>query len=350
MAIKKQIDESIQVSPNAEVTVEVNPISFNLEKARIYHEGGVNRVSFGAQSFNNRILTTIGRPHSAGDVEKTLAAIHEIGWDNFSFDLIYGVPGQSLDDLADDLKRAIDAGPPHLSCFRLEVIPYTALKLRESAGLLPERCPRTLLDEMDELIIATLGAAGYNNYGAFDFAKPGYEGVHNQIAFMAPQGEYIGFGNSAYSFIDRSVCCNYAPIQEYEDAVFEGRDPIALAGHVSTRELMSRFFVLGLKFHKVARAAFREAFGVDAEAVFADTLCKLYAMGVLERTDTHYVLTREGIKYTNNVCKEFYTPENNGVQQWLQFVPNLTRKQVDYYDRIAQQNGRNVWSLGMVSQ
>src|SRR5262249_26689981 len=162
---------------------------------------GVNRVSVGIQSFDDRTLRTIGRPHSARDVEEALAVLPAAGFDNYSLDMIYGVPGQTLAQLEEDLVRAVATGAPHLTCFRVEIIPFTVLKLREGAGMLPPRLSREALDAMDERVVAVLSSHGYHQYGAFNFARPGFESIHNRVAFCAPQREYVGFGNSAYSYI-----------------------------------------------------------------------------------------------------------------------------------------------------
>ena len=114
MDIKRLIDASFDVDADAEITVEVNPISFNLSKAQNYFDCGVNRISFGVQSFNDRILKIIGRPHKVRDVEETLDVIHRVGWKNYSLDVIYGVPGESIAELQDDLRRAVASGASHI--------------------------------------------------------------------------------------------------------------------------------------------------------------------------------------------------------------------------------------------
>lgn len=335
LALKQQIDNSFHVTSEAEVTVEVNPISFTLDKAVAYHANGVNRISFGLQSFNNRILKIIGRPHRTEDVVNTLQIISQVGWQNFSLDIMYGVPSQTIDELRSDLLRAVDTGAPHISCFRLEIIPFTVLKLREAAKLIPARLEDSLINEMDELVTSVLTSHGYREYGAFNFARPGFESVHNHIAFVAPQGEYIGFGNSAYSFINNHVYTNYADLTSYEEAVFRDKEPIALARKANELELMSRYFVLGVKFFRVQRKGFIQRFGLEPEQIFGDILLRLDQAGMLVRTDDEYVLTRKGRQYINNVCKEFYVGENRGQRQHLQFVANLTAEQVSYYADIA---------------
>ena len=342
LSIKRLIDTRFAVNADAEVTVEVNPISFSLDKALAYRDAGVNRISFGAQSFCDETLKTIGRPNRARDVEETVKAIHDAGWDNYSLDIIYGVPGQTPNKVQADLARAADTGATHISCFRLDIIPFTALKLREAAGLLPQRVEEGALNEMDDLVTTTLTGLGYREYGAFNFARPGYESVHNRVAFIAPQGEYIGFGNSSYSFINNHVYCNFADLPSYEGAVAAGRDPIAFAKEVNGLEAMSRYFVLGVKFFRVPRQPFISRFGQDPEHVFGEVLRRLIAAEMLARDGDDYVLTRRGRHYVNNVCKEFYVGANKGKRQHMQFVPTLTPDQILRYAAIQAHNRSTV--------
>lgn len=335
VSILEHLHVSCAVAPGAEITVEVNPISFTSEKALAYREAGVNRISFGVQSFDDKILRLIGRPHRAGDVDRTLEVITEAGFENYSLDIIYGIPGQTTEELEHDLRRAVATGATHLSCFRLEIIPFTKLKLREAAGLLPPRLPGEVLDRMDDLVTELLTAEGYREYGVFNFARPGYESVHNEIAFMAPQGEYLGFGNSSYSYAAGQIYVNEADVNSYVSAVSSGRDPIALAHRVTALEEMSRYFVLGLKFFRVPRAPFVMKFGMEPEDVFGDVLSRLTDHGMLTRDADAYVLSRIGRHYINNVSKEFYVGANRGVRQHAQFVPTLTVSEINRYAQIA---------------
>jgi oxygen-independent coproporphyrinogen-3 oxidase len=339
LSIKQLIDSLFAVSPDAEVTVEVNPISFSLDKALLYRDGGVNRISFGAQSFCDKTLKTIGRPNRAKDVVETLTSIHAAGWDNYSLDIIYGVPGQTLSEVQTDLVRAVDTGAAHISCFRLEIIPFTALKLREAAGMLPGRIDESTLHEMDDLVTSTLTGLGYREYGAFNFARPGYESVHNKIAFIAPQGEYVGFGNSSYSFVNNYVYCNFADLPSYEEAVAAGRDPIAFAKELDWLEAMSRYFVLGLKFFRVPRGPFIRQFGQEPESIFGDVLRRLIDGEMLVRDGDDYLLTRRGRHYVNNVSKEFYVGMNKGKRQHVQFVPTLTPDEILRFAAIQSRHG-----------
>ncbi|MCH9680229.1 MAG: radical SAM family heme chaperone HemW [Deltaproteobacteria bacterium] len=336
--IKSLIDTHFDVIDDPEITVEVNPISFTADKAVAYREAGVNRISFGLQSFQDRLLRIIGRPHRSRDVDETLAAIDAAGFDNFSLDVIYGIPSQTIEELRADLQRVIETGAKHISCFRLEIIPFTVLKLREASGDNPPRLDKATLDEMDLIVTEVLVGAGYREYGAFNFAKPGYESVHNDIAFMAPQDDYIGFGNSSYSFINGHIFCNEASIEAYEAAVAAGRDPIALAHRLTALEEMSRYFVLGVKFLSVSRSGFIERFGLEPEALFGTVIADLERAGMWVRQEDSWTVTPKGRQYINNIAKSFYTEDSIGRRNFAQFVPTITPDQILRYARPASGN------------
>lgn len=336
LRIKDLITTAFDTAEDAEITVEVNPISFTADKARAYRDGGVNRISFGVQSFQDRLLKIIGRPHRGRDVDDTLAAIHAAGFDDFSLDIIYGIPSQTPEELRADLERAAATGATHISCFRLEIIPFTALKLREFARDIPPRLDTATLDAMDLIVAEVLSGHGYREYGAFNYAKPGYESVHNDIAFVAPQGEYIGFGNSAYSFIHDHIFCNHASIEAYEAAIAAGDDPIALAHRLTAHEAMSRYFVLGLKFLRVERAPFIARFGLEPELLFGPVIRALEDAGMWRRDGDAWVVTPRGRQYINNMAKSFYIGDSIGHRQFAQFVPTLTPDQILRYARLAE--------------
>lgn len=337
--IHRRIREAFDVNPDAEVTVEANPISFTREKALAYAANGVNRISLGIQSFDDATLRVIGRPHRTGDVARALEVLAEVGWDNFSLDIMYGAPGQTPEQLEADLVRAVDSGATHLSCFRLEIIPFTVLKLREAAGLTPPRPSEEAVNELNDVVTEVLTGAGFHEYGAFNYARPGYESIHNAIAFGAPQSEYIGFGNSSYSYMNGSIFSNHADLSAYEEAVFAGRDPIRVAHRVNNYEEMSRYFVLGLKMIRVPRAPFLQRFGLEPEDVFGSVIDRLTDWGALTREGDEYILTPLGRHYVNNVCKEFYVGASVGKGQHVQFVPTLT---VDKVLALARKREKNL--------
>ena len=188
----------IVVDPEAEITMEANPGTFEVEKFRGYREAGVNRLSLGVQSFDDRALTAIGRVHGAGEARRALAAALEI-FPTVNADLMYALPGQSLEAALADVREAIASGVAHVSAYHLTLEPDTHF----------HRFPPQLPDDdaaadMQEGIEALLRGAGYQHYETSAFARPGHRARHNLNYWTF--GDYIGIGAGAHgkiSFPDR---------------------------------------------------------------------------------------------------------------------------------------------------
>lgn len=334
LKIMRQLHRVLTVASRAEITLEANPLSLTQEKIETYKEAGVTRLSLGVQSFSENALRTVGRPHRFKDIQRSIRLLQESGIPNFSLDLMYGIPGQSLEDIKSDLRQAAATGAAHLSCFRLEVIPFTRLSLRRGAGLLPSSSTLPSERRIEETIVEILQEMGYRRYGAFNFAKPGYESIHNAMIFSPPQKEFFGFGNSASSFVGNVSYCNFTSIEDYIRAIDEGRMPVSHARRATTLEMMSRFFVLGLKMDGVRRSDFEKLHGMQPEAIFGDKIHKLLHAGLMTLTDDVFSLTDEGRFYVNNVCKEFYVLDNIGHSQHsFSFLPTISLSDVELYRR-----------------
>ena len=334
LQIARRLQAVMNVSECAEFTLEANPLSLTQEKIESYKEARVNRLSLGVQSFNESTLRVIGRPHRYKDIQRSLELLQRSGIPNFSLDLMYGVPGQSLEELRNDLEKAVSTGAPHLSCFRLEIIPFTRLSLRRGAGLLPSSITNQTERIFEKTIVEVLEHHGYHRYGAFNFAKPGFESLHNSMIFSPPQRDFFGFGNGAFSFANNLSYCNFTRIEDYTKAIDEGRLPVSHARRATTLELMSRFFVLGLKMDGVRSSEFERLHGFRPEIVFGDTISKLRTKGLLQFVNDVYSLTDEGRFYVNNVCKEFYVLDNIGHSQHsFSFQPTISLSDVEHFRR-----------------
>ncbi len=333
--LTKNIFECIPFASGSEFTVEVNPLSFTRDKASAYANAGVNRISVGVQAFNEIALKTIGRPHRAKDIWRSLEEVQSAGFSNYSLDLMYGIPGETLGDLQKDLEVAISVGAPHLSCFRLEIIPFTRLSLRRGAQLLPNSLSSDA--EIEQILVDTLTKAGYVQYGAFNFAKPGFESKHNALVFDYPQTDFFGFGNSAFSYVNGVSYCNFSEVSEYVAAVSQGQSPISHARRATAIEAMSRAFVLGLKMNGVSSNCFLDQFGLKASDVFSSVIDNLTFRGLLTLMDGVYKLTDAGRHFVNNVCKEFYVGPNVGRSQHsATYIPKIGAKDVAIVKRQVQ--------------
>jgi oxygen-independent coproporphyrinogen-3 oxidase len=189
---------SLPLAREVEWTVEANPETIDLEKARVLAAAGVNRVSIGAQSFDPRHLKTLERWHDPANVARAAGYLREAGIANFNLDLIFGIPGQTLAEWRDDLARAIAIAPEHLSCYGLTYEPNTAMHRRLELGQF-EPCDDALEAEMYEATRDTLAAAGFAQYEVSNYAKPGRECRHNLVYWR--NEPWWAIGPSASGFV-----------------------------------------------------------------------------------------------------------------------------------------------------
>ncbi len=195
-AVRRRFD----VDARAEVTLEMNPGTVTPERLRALRAAGVNRASFGAQTFDDRELKRLGRTHTADDTRRTFRDLRAAGFDNISFDLIAGLPRQTLAGWERNLEEALALRPEHLSLYLLEVHEGTPLgeQIRQGRWPLPDP---DLAAEMYRLLVERARAAGYEQYEISNFCLPGLESRHNLKYWTG--APFYGFGNSAHSFDGR---------------------------------------------------------------------------------------------------------------------------------------------------
>lgn len=335
--IINSVRDSYNLECLRELTLEANPSSLTIETARKWLDLGFNRLSIGVQSFNSKILRNIGRRHREGEAYKAYDLARRAGFDNISIDLMYGLPGQTCELLIEDLKTVTELEADHVTCFCLEVIPLTPLEIKNRLGTLKQSLP-TLeeINNMHEIVEDVLGTAGYVRYGCLSHARDGKQSEHNRIAFRAPQREYIGWGNSAYSFIDNYVFCNDCNVERYCDLIETKQSAVTFAKKASMIELASRYIVLGLKFFEVLSAPFLSQFGFSMDFFFGEQLKALSQKGLIEVGKEGIRVTDLGKRYINNVCKEFYVGANIGRRQHIQFEPTISAARVNWLLREAQ--------------
>lgn len=184
----------LPLAPGAEITLEANPGTVEHDRFEAYRGAGINRVSMGIQSFNDHHLKTLGRIHSGGEAEQAVAALKAAGFDNFNLDLMWALPGQTIDQALDDLVRAMAFAPPHLSHYQLTIEPNTLFAARPP--VLPEE--DTAWD-MQEACAERLAAAGYRAYEVSAWSRPGAMSRHNLNYWRF--GDYLGIGAGAHGKI-----------------------------------------------------------------------------------------------------------------------------------------------------
>lgn len=296
-----------------EWTVEANPTSASELKLDVLRRRGVNRVSFGAQSFFPDELRVLERLHDPSHIAESIDAARRAGVDNVNLDLIYGIPGQSMARWRESLSRAIDLGTNHLSCYALMYEPGTALtKFREQDRITP--CDESLEADMFEATIDILTRAGYEHYEISNFARPGRRCEANMIYWR--NEPYLGVGPSAVSYLDGVRRKNVADVRKYVTMMAENPDAIVVEQEQlppKARAAETAIQMLRL-IEGIDCKRFREQTGFDATTMFAGAITEMSAAGLVEltpnstRTDlaTEAIrLTRRGLLLSNHVMRQF---------------------------------------------
>jgi len=286
-----------------EFTVEANPATVTRETAEAMVACGVNRVSIGAQSFDRSELRVLERIHQPPQVAQTIQICRDAGIGQVNLDLIFAVPGQSLDSWRRNLDTAIGLGPDHLSCYALTYERGTPLFDQRAAGDVKALDEDTEAD-MYELTIDHLAAAGYAQYEISNFAKPDCECRHNLVYWR--NEPYLGIGPSAAGFVDEVRYKNVPDHAEYARAVSEGRTPRISQERLSLDQRARESMMLLLRLNEgVDRRAFARRFGNDPTVLFGEATRKHAELGLMELSDDRIVLTRRGRLLANSVVADY---------------------------------------------
>jgi len=271
------------IARDAEVSLEANPEDFSSDQASRIREIGFNRVSFGAQSFDDSVLLSLGRRHLPEQIETSVQAAREAGFDNVSIDLIYGTPGETDGSWAQSLQRTVEIDPDHISCYALTVEPGTPLgrSVRDGA---PAPDPDVQADRY-ELAERILASVGFDRYEVSNWSKLERECRYNLTVWA--QGEYEAFGNGAHGFRKGRRYRNHRRLDAYIDRVESGRSPEA--GHdviAGWDAEIDRLFVGLRRSVGVARGTGTEALLVSEEGR------SLLGAGVITELDDRLVVSR----------------------------------------------------------
>ncbi|KHD85211.1 oxygen-independent coproporphyrinogen III oxidase [Bacillus ginsengihumi] len=286
-----------------EFTFEANPGETSEEKLKLLFDYGVNRLSFGVQSFNDRLLEKIGRSHRVKDVFSTLNKAQKVGFENISIDLMFGLPTQTIEDFQETLNIAMSLQLPHYSSYSLIIEPKTIFYHLMNKGKLPLPTEEVEAD-MYQLLMMEMDKHGLNQYEISNFALPGYESQHNLIYWN--NEEYFGFGAGAHGYENGIRVANYGAVKKYINMLKDHALPI-LEQHVETKsEKMEEEMFLGLRKNEgVSISHFREKFHEDIIKLFASSIQEMERRGLLERHGDFIRLTREGRFLGNEVFEAF---------------------------------------------
>lgn len=280
--------------PSVEITLESNPKTVSLEKLKAFRSLGVNRLSIGVQSFQDRFLKSLGRIHSGDEAKKTVEEARQAGFENLNIDLIFALPGQTFDDWQEDLEEGIRLGTPHLSAYHLTI----------EAGTPFARSPLNLPAEEEGIRMLTWTRerayqVRMEPYEISNFSKPGFESVHNLNYWR--YGEYLGFGTAAASFVNRQRQTNIRDLKKYMVGEWQGFSeeiPLPIA--------MGEFCMLALRTREgISKEAFRQEFGAPFHDVFLNEISGLSRFNWLEEGPSGWRLTREGILFADQAALSF---------------------------------------------
>jgi oxygen-independent coproporphyrinogen-3 oxidase len=279
-------------APRTEVTCEANPETVDVAKLRVLREAGFNRLSVGAQSFDDDELRMLGRGHSAEQTALAVAAAREAGFTNLSLDLIYALPGQTLNSWRQTLLRALELQPDHLSAYGLEICEGTPFHARLQAG---EIAP---VEEAEHLAMRQVTrelceAAGLDRYEISNYARPGFECAHN-ITYWRNE-EYLGLGAGAWSYLDGVRSGNMREPREYRAAIEAGESPEEYAEELAPEDALAEALMMGLRMteglllHDLA-----QAYGAESIEALLQRARPLVEMALVEVGAGRIRLTEAG--------------------------------------------------------
>ncbi|MGN7468586.1 radical SAM family heme chaperone HemW [Brevibacillus sp. SAFN-007a] len=289
-------------SEDIEVTMEANPGTTDVEKLRIMRELGVNRLSFGVQSFDNALLKRLGRIHDRDDVYRSIENAKQVGFTNISIDLMFGLPDQTMEIFRETLRKAFELGTTHFSAYSLKVEENTLFHTLYQKDQLPLPSEETEL-EMYMVLIEEMERHGYPQYEISNFAKPGFASKHNKTYWL--NREYYGVGAGAHGYVCGQRHVNAGPLLLYMQKCKEGLPRVEQFA-VPKEDAMEEQMILGLRLREgVDLAEFASRFGVSAHEVFGTIIEEEIAKGMLEEQDGRLKLTKRGLPLGNEVFARF---------------------------------------------
>jgi oxygen-independent coproporphyrinogen III oxidase len=283
----------LDLSDLAEWTMEANPGSVSAVKAELLRRLGVTRISLGVQSWDNDLLRLLGREHNAKQARESFEIFRGAGFKNINVDLMFGLPGQTISQWRETLKRTIALNPEHISTYCLTYEEDTEFFLRHARGEFRQDSDSDA--EFFETAMSMLDTAGYEHYEISNYARPSFRSAHNHAYWSG--SDYLGIGPSAFSTIGLTRWQNISDFRRYSDAIFGGQSPIGSTEQLSQEMKRTERIALSLRTDTGARAELFDS--------FPDKTREFVQRGLLRRTRDRFVLTRAGKMLADSVAAEF---------------------------------------------
>ena len=285
--------EQFDLSGLVEWTMEANPGSVSSGKADLLKGCGVNRISLGVQSWDDALLKVLGREHDANQAEESFRILRAAGFSNISIDLMFGLPGQSVEQWRTTLKKTIALRPDHISTYCLTYEEDTEFFLRHARGEYREDSDADA--EFFEMTMSLLEEAGYEHYEISNYARPGFSSIHNRSYWSG--ADYLGIGPSAFSTVGTKRWQNIADYREYADRLFDGRSTVDRTEELTAEMKRTERIALSLRTRDGVSAAILEPFPKET--------AEFLQLGLLQQSNGNFVLTRAGKSLADSVAEAF---------------------------------------------
>jgi oxygen-independent coproporphyrinogen-3 oxidase len=285
--------ERLDVSSIEEWTMEANPGSVSTRKAALLRKLGVTRISLGVQSWDDQLLKVLGREHSAQQAEQSFHLLRAAGFSNINIDLMFGLPGQTIEQWKMTLEKTIALQPDHISAYCLTYEEDTEFFLRHARGELRQDVNADA--KFFEMAMAILAHAGYEHYEISNYARPGFSSVHNGAYWLGK--DFLGIGPSAFSTVGMRRWQNVCDYRTYIDRVLSGKSPTGSSEDL-THEMK--------RMERIA-LSLRTRDGVSASELkrFEQQAGEFITLGLLRESNGNFVLTRKGKAVADSVAEAF---------------------------------------------
>jgi len=294
--------DNFTCQPGLEISMESNPNSLSPAQLSLCREAGLNRLSIGVQSFNDRLLMVLGRSHDRNQARLAFSMARAAGFDNINLDLMYNLPGQSLDDWRETLRQVMALAPEHLSIYELSVEPGTPFaELWESRRL--NLLAEEEVVEQENMTYTLLEDEGFERYEISNFARPGRQCRHNLNYWR--NGSYLGLGAAAVSCLSGLRLRNIENAETYIKMVCQGLTPLAEGEALSIEASFRESVIMGLRMLKgVSLTGLQLRYDLHPLAYYGPILHRLIKRGLIAIDDNYMRLSAEALPVANQILAE----------------------------------------------
>jgi oxygen-independent coproporphyrinogen-3 oxidase len=285
--------QRLDLSSLTEWTTEANPGSVSARKATLLRKLGVTRVSLGIQSWDDELLKLLGREHNSQQAEQSFHILRAAGFSNINVDLMFGLPGQTIEQWKCTLEKTIALQPDHISAYCLTYEEDTEFFLRHTRGELPQDADADAA--FFEMAMSILEDAGYEQYEISNYARPGVASIHNRAYWLGK--DYLGVGPSAFSTVGMSRWQNVCDYRVYADRVLSGQSPRGFSENLTSEMKRTERIALSLRM--------REGVAASELKDFAQETKDFISLGLLRQSNGNVLLTRKGRELADSVAEGF---------------------------------------------